>query len=193
MSSSQINANLQTSSSKTNELTISEGFEQLFEANKNRLYRYIYAAVWDSAAADDIFQETSLTLWNEFSTFESGTDFSKWATCIAFNRIRVFKRTQNKYQLGFDDDLLQEFSNNLSVIEGSSATQEIKWRHLEHCRTLLPQSMQEIYNYFYNQNLLAQDIAQNTGRSIFAIRKAIHKLRKKLFDCVEEKFSGVEK
>ncbi|MGJ8691813.1 MAG: sigma-70 family RNA polymerase sigma factor [Thalassotalea sp.] len=170
-----------------------EGFEQLFEADKNRLYRYIYASIWDSSAADDIFQETCLTLWNEFSKFEPGSDFSKWATCIAFNRIRIFKRTQNKYQLGLDDDLLQEFRNNLPAFEASPYTQEVKWRHLEQCRTQLPHSLQEIYNYFYNHNLLAQDIAENTGRSIYAIRKTIHKLRKKLFDCVENKFSWDEK
>ncbi|WP_078061934.1 sigma-70 family RNA polymerase sigma factor [Catenovulum maritimum] len=170
-----------------------EGFEALFEADKNRLYRYIYASVWDSSAADDIFQETSLTLWNEFSKFEPGSDFSKWATCIAFNRIRAFKRRQNKYQLGLEDDLLQEFSNNLSILEENTAAQEVKWRHLEHCYTLLPPPMQKIYQYFYNHNLMAQEIADQSGRSIYAIRKAIHKLRKKLFDCVEQKISGEKK
>lgn len=191
--SSLHNTNNQPLSGKTSaELINTEGFKYLFEANKNRLYRYIYVSVWDAAAADDIFQETSLTLWNEFSKFEPGTDFSKWAICIAYNRIRVYRRTQNKYQLGLDDDLLQEFSNNLPVMETSPGAHQVKWRHLEHCRTLLPHSMQEIYNYFYNHNLLAQDIAENTGRSIFAIRKAIHKLRKKLFDCVEKKLSGDE-
>ena len=66
-------------------------FKQLFEPDKNRLYSYIYAFVSNHSMADDIFQETSLTLWNEFSKFEPGSNFSKWATCIAFNRIRAFK------------------------------------------------------------------------------------------------------
>lgn len=186
------NINNQLAEETPSDLINPEGFEQLFEANKNRLYRYIYASVWDSAAADDIFQETCLTLWNEFSKYEPGSDFSKWATCIAFNRIRVFRRSQNKYQLGLDDDLLQEFSNNLPVIEDSTIAQEVKWRHLEHCYTLLPSSMQEIYQHFYNQNLMAQDIADKTGRSIYAIRKVIHKLRKKLFDCVENKLAEMK-
>lgn len=168
-------------------------FSKLFEADKNRLYRYIFASVWDNSAADDIFQETSLTLWNEFSKFERGSDFSKWATCIAFNRIRAYKRKQNKYQLGLEDDLLQEFSNNLSILEENAVAQEVKWRHLERCYSLLSPPMQEIYQYFYNQNLMAQEIADQSGRSIYAIRKAIHKLRKKLFDCVETKISGDEK
>ncbi|WP_440877079.1 sigma-70 family RNA polymerase sigma factor [Thalassotalea sp. PLHSN55] len=193
MSSPKTSINPQLSSHHKNEQNLAEGFAQLFEPNKNRLYRYIYVSVWDSAAADDIFQDTSLTLWNEFSNFEPGSDFSKWATCIAFNRIRAFRRTQNKYQLGLDDDLLQEFSNNLPTIETSPTSQEVKWRHLEHCRTQLPRTMQEVYNYFYNHNLQAQDIAENSGRSIYAIRKAIHKIRKKLFDCVEKKYSGAGK
>ncbi|MDU0352553.1 sigma-70 family RNA polymerase sigma factor [Paraglaciecola aquimarina] len=175
MSSEQKN---QLSEKPSSELDNAEEFERLFDANKNRLYRYVYASVWDNSAADDIFQETSLTLWNEFSKFEPGSNFSKWATCIAFNRIRAFKRKQNKYQLGLDDDLLQEFSNNLSVFEENTVAQETRWRHLEHCYTLLSPPMQKIYHYFYKQNLVAQDIAQKSGRFIYAIRKAIHKLRK---------------
>ncbi|WP_420933485.1 sigma factor [Alteromonas sp. A081] len=81
----------QLSEKPSSQLDNAEGFERLFDANKNRLYRYVYASVWDTSAADDIFQETSLTLWNEFSKFEPGSNFSKWATCIAFNRIRAFK------------------------------------------------------------------------------------------------------
>lgn len=192
MSLHKNNKKNQLAKKPSSDLISTAEFEQLFEADKNRLYRYIYASVWDTAAADDIFQETSLTLWNEFHKFIPGSDFAKWATCIAFNRIRVFRRNQQKYELGLDDDLLQEFSDNLPEIEEGVVAQESKFSHLEHCRTLLSSSMQQIYNYFYNYNLTAQDIAEKSGRSIYAIRKSIHKLRKKLFDCVEQKISGDE-
>ncbi|EWH08844.1 extracytoplasmic function alternative sigma factor [Catenovulum agarivorans DS-2] len=165
----------------------SSQFGQLFEADKNRLYAYIYAFVSSQSVADDIFQETCLTLWQEFDKFELGSNFSKWANVIAFNRVRHYRQSQKKYQLGLSDDFLQEFSQNVAIIESQVGSQEQKWRMLEHCCSLLPEPLKNIYHKFYVENLTAQELADITGRSIHAIRKSVFKLRKKLFDCVENK------
>lgn len=167
-------------------------FSELFDADKKRLYCYIYAYVSNSTDADDIFQETCLTLWREFETFELGTNFTKWANTIAFNRVLAFRRKQNKYSLGLSDDFLDEFSANLSIIETNAVAHERKWQHLESCCTQLPDTLKKIYQQFYRENLTADDIATKTGRSIYAIRKAIHKLRKKIFDCVDKKLSATD-
>lgn len=163
----------------------SEVFVELFEFDRRRLYAYIFAYVMDHAAADDIFQETSMTLWHEFDKFELGTNFSKWANGIAFNRIRVYRRTNNKFTLGLSDELILSMK---STIDASSETTQLnRWNHLEQCRLLLPLTDQQLYHQFYVDNIKAQTIADQTKRSIFAIRKSIHKLRKKLFDCVDKK------
>ncbi|WP_420933472.1 sigma-70 family RNA polymerase sigma factor [Alteromonas sp. A081] len=162
-------------------------FGQLFEADRNRLYSYIYAFVSNRSAADDIFQETSLILWREFDKFEMGTKFSKWANVIAFNRVRHYRQAHKKYQLGLSDDFLQEFSKNITVSENRPISVEQKWRYLEHCCSLLSEPLKKTYHSFYVNNLSAKELAESTGRSIHAIRKSVFKLRKRLFDCVEQK------
>lgn len=184
---------LETSDKNSGELIRSSQFGQLFEADKNRLYAYIYAFVYDPAMADDIFQETCLTLWQEFDKFELGTNFSKWANVIAYNRIRRHRESQKKYQLGLSDDFLQEFSENIENYESVAINHELKWRHLEDCCRHLSDPLKQIYQHFYVKNLTAQQIATNTGRSIHAIRKSVYKLRNRLFDCVEEKLQRVSK
>lgn len=168
-------------------LFTSNQFVELFEADKNRLYSYIYAFVANTAAADDIFQETCLALWKDFENFELGTNFSKWANGIAFNRILTFKRQQKKYTLGLGEDFLLELKNDLSVIEQQTMALEKKWQYLEVCCRSLSPPLLQIYNSFYVNNLTAQEISRSTNRSIHAIRKAVHKVRKKLFDCVQNK------
>ncbi|WP_016957734.1 sigma-70 family RNA polymerase sigma factor [Catenovulum agarivorans] len=180
------NSNLESSSHAINPANY-KLFHQLFEADKRRLYAYILAFVSDKTTADDIFQETCLVLWQKFNTFEVGTSFSKWANTIAYYKIINFRSKQNKYQLGLDDDFLLEFSDNLAIIESRATKQEKKWRHLEHCRSQLSSSMQTVYHGFYVENSTAQHVADNTGRSIYAIRKALGKLRKKLIDCIDNK------
>jgi RNA polymerase sigma-70 factor, ECF subfamily len=160
-----------------------ELFIALFEADRNRLYAYIFAYMMDHTATDDIFQETSMTLWREFSKFELGTSFSKWANVIAFNRIRVYRRNNNKLALGLSDELMVSLTETISKEDYS----ETRWVALQECRTHLRDEDQQLYEAFYVKNLKAQEVAAESGRSIFAIRKAIHKLRKKLFDCVDRK------
>lgn len=163
-------------------------FVGLFEADRNRLYAYIYAYVMNRTAADDIFQETSMTLWREFERFELGTNFSKWANGIAFNRVRVFRRNNKKYALGLSEDLMLNIGE--VMVQEEETQHDDRWQHLQHCRSLLPSNYQQLYEAFYVSNQKAQQVADQTGRSIFAIRKSIHKLRKKLFDCVDRKSKG---
>jgi RNA polymerase sigma-70 factor, ECF subfamily len=175
-----------TAKKETGLLPNQELFISLFEADRNRLYSYIFAFMSNAAATDDIFQETSMVLWREFQKFTPGTKFSKWANGIAFNRIREYRRKNKKYAIGFSEEMLE----SLAEVAEKTSEEDTKWQKLQDCRTGLPEHIQKLYNDFYIQNLKAQEIADNSGRSIFAIRKSIHKLRKKLFDCVEHKKRG---
>lgn len=161
----------------------SKQFIELFEAERKRIYAYIYAYVMDKAAADDIFQETSMILWREFDKFEPNSSFTKWANAIVFNRVRVYRRNNNKLTFGLSEELMNEISDSVSFDE----TRENRWAALQACRAQLLAADHHLYEDFYLKNLKAQQIADNTGRSIYAIRKSIHKLRKKLFDCVDRK------
>ena len=158
-------------------------FVSLFEADRNRLYSYIYAYMMDHTATDDIFQETSMTLWREFEKFEPGTNFSKWANGIAFNRVRVYRRNNKKFSLGLSEEIMVSISETISKEDYT----ETRWETLQECRTHLRDEDKKLYEDFYVKNKKAQEVADDTGRSIFAIRKAVHKLRKKLFDCVDRK------
>lgn len=178
-----------TSGSSLRDNSTSSIFMSLFEADKNRLYAYIYAYVLDYTAADDIFQETSMTLWREFEKFELGSNFSKWANGIAFNRVLSFRQNHKKYKLGINDDIIQELADVVAVAEIDITSKPSKWLHLQHCSEQLSAPLKNVYHAFYVEELKAKDIAKKTGRSIYAIRKVIHKLRKILFDCVEQKIT----
>lgn len=169
------------------DLVVAEQFRVLFEADKRRLYSYIHAFVRHSMAADDIFQETCLTLCKEFEKFEIGTNFSKWANAIAYRRVLAFHHSHKEYALGLSDDFLNELSETYLQFETLSDQQEQKLRHLEQCISLLSLPLRQVYHRFYEHGETAHEIAAATGRSIPAIRKVVHKIRKRIFDCVDEK------
>lgn len=161
--------------------TNADTFAALFDLEKRRLYAYIYAFVLDKAAADDIFQETSVILWKEFDSFEQGTSFRKWSNAIVFNCVRTYRRQQKRLVSGLSDELLEQ----LIAVTYQHSNTEQKWHMLQRCVSLLSDSAHQLYYGFFIENLSAQALADKTGRSIFGIRKSIHLLRRKLFDCVD--------
>ena len=160
-----------------------ELFVSLFEADRNRLYAYIFAYVTNRSGADDIFQETSMLLWEKFDQFQPGTDFSKWANSFAYYQVKTHRHKEKKHPVGLSDSLLESLADSAETADSN----EKKWQVLHECRSDLPDHTKALYEDFYVKNQKAQDVAEDSGRSIFAIRKAIHKLRKKLFDCVDFK------
>ena len=59
---------------------------QLMMKYQRKLFGYILTLVPSRADAEDILQETSLTICEKFSDFESGTNFYSWACQIAFGK-----------------------------------------------------------------------------------------------------------
>ena len=99
-----------------------------------------------------------------------------------FNCVRTYRRQQTKLVSGLSDELLEQ----LSAVASHQDNTDQKWGMLQHCVSHLSASAHQLYYGFFIENLSAQALADKTGRSIFGIRKSIHLLRRKLFDCVDK-------
>ena len=169
-----------------NEVTAPPGKEELFSAlyreNHRLIYSYIYSAMANKTAADDIFQETGIVLWKKFSEFKEGTSFLHWANAIAYFKIKEYRRKSTNDKLVLSEDLvtqLNEQAENLQ--EGLNRRQ----RQMNTCLEKLPDHNKSMVKGFYEEKKSANQLAEESGRSIFAIRKSIHKIRKKLFECID--------
>ena len=158
-------------------------FLELYQNDRKRLYAYIFTIVADSTSADDIFQETSMVLWREFEKFQIGTDFRKWANGIAYNRIREHWNKNKRHKKMFDDSQTEMIAEKAADME---TVLDERWDTLQGCVKKLRDVDQELFNDFYSDRQTASQLSEKTGRSIFAIRKSIHKIRRKLFDCVDK-------
>ena len=159
-------------------------FLGLFTTHRYAIYAYILAITGHKDSADDVFQETSIFLWKEFHRFEPGTNFLSWAKAVAYNRVREYRRKRSNDKLVFTDNLmdsLEQESENLHDVF------EQRWSVLSSCVGGMSEKNISLFKDFYAKKMTAQQLADELGRSIFAIRKSIHKIRKFLFDCVDKK------
>ena len=65
---------------------------QLMMKYQRRIFAYIHTLVPSRSDAEDILQETSLTVCEKFKDFELGTNFYSWACQIAYWKVRAAEK-----------------------------------------------------------------------------------------------------
>ena len=154
---------------------------QLMMKYQRKLFGYILTLVPSRADAEDILQETSLTICEKFSDFESGTNFYSWACQIAFWKVRAARKKFATAKVIFNEDVLEVISQTRLEME-----EELDDRHhaLSTCLKKLNERDRRMILVRYESGHNVKAAAQACGRTIQGAYKALARIRKTLHDCV---------
>ena len=158
-------------------------FVALFAAHDRGVYKYILTLLANSNITQEVFQETSVTLWQKFDEFQPGSNFLAWACRVAYFEVLKFRQTARRDRLRFNDGLLHTLAEERSSSEGL-----LQARHLAlpDCMAKLPQADRELVEQRYSSDETILDIARRTGRSANTLYKALERIRRTLMKCIEE-------
>jgi RNA polymerase sigma-70 factor (ECF subfamily) len=78
-----------------------------------RLAACIHAMVPGWQDAEDVLQDTKVTLWREFPAYQAGSDFWAWAQQVARRKVRAFQRKRQHERLIFSDELVDALMEHL--------------------------------------------------------------------------------
>jgi RNA polymerase sigma-70 factor (ECF subfamily) len=155
--------------------------EQLLR-NQGQLLGYIYSLVRDLDDADDLFQQTSLVLWDKFDQFDPERSFVSWACGVARYEVLNFVRARSRDRLYFSDEL------SLALIE---AQEDLEKERLEERREALAGCMKklrdrdkELLEACYGPSSGVRDVAHARGRSAQSVHNSLRRIRRALFECV---------
>jgi RNA polymerase sigma-70 factor (ECF subfamily) len=159
-----------------------EQFTVLFARHVEQLQAYIGTLVPHAANADEVFQETSITLWHKYGEFRPDGNFAAWACGVAFNVIRNFRRTESRRRTFLLDDALLE---QLGQVQIESRQRLVHRREaLADCLARLSPTDQELIERSYGSSDNMAAVAANLGRSANSLYKRLKVLRGLLFDCI---------
>src|SRR5258706_13124341 len=86
-------------------------FAERFVRNENRVYRYIFSLVPRRSEAEELFQETSLTLWKTWERYSPEVDFVAWSCGIAHNLVRNhLRKRKSQPRLLADEQVLDQLA-----------------------------------------------------------------------------------
>ncbi|NLE39759.1 MAG: sigma-70 family RNA polymerase sigma factor [Pirellulaceae bacterium] len=159
----------------------SEEYVRLWAVHAQRIYSYILSMLANRADADDVFQEVSMTIWNKFEQFESGTNFRAWAYRVSLNKVREFQRARRNEPV-FCDNALLEVVDRLTTQR--SDVLDTQYRLLTHCLHKLCPRDRDLIERLYRVGATPKSVSQQVGRSVAGIYKALGRIHDALLDCV---------
>lgn len=159
-------------------------FVALFVKNQRRIYGYILTVVPDCNEADDLFQQTSLVLWEKAAEFRPDEDFVRWACGIAFNVIRNYRVKKRRDRHSFSDDMLQQIAE---VRSRQSDWLEASLAALGACMEDLEPFDRRLLDLCYDGRQSIRKVSEDLGRTENSIYQRLHRIRARLFDCIEHK------
>ena len=156
-----------------------EEVQLLFVRHENSIRAFVRSLQPSLTDADDVMQETFLTVSRKAATFEPGTNFVAWACGIA--RLKVLENFRQRKRA----NVLSEAAV-IALAEGAPSAQSMNEREsaLEKCLEQLSPKARDLLWRRYSRRQSSTEMAEAAGMTSSAVRVALTKARKALRDCI---------
>ena len=156
--------------------------------HRHELLAYLYSALPDYHAVEDLFQEVCLVAVQKAADFQDGTNFAAWARTIARNKLRegLRKRTGVLLDDAFFDGLDRAFAEVRAALDPDPRKEALRL-----CLGQLQDGARQIVSLRYDEGLDPAAIAERMGKSRAAVNSLLQRIREILKECVERRLSPV--
>lgn len=155
-------------------------FAERLVRSQQRVLRYIVSLVPNRADAEELFQQTCLTLWECWERYHPELDFFPWACGIAHNHIRNYQRRRQNAQVHLSADVLELLAQRSRELR---EREDHRLAALRDCLAeLTDRNRRVIENYYAGRAVV--EIAEQLSASPNAIYKLLDRIRLALHDCV---------
>jgi RNA polymerase sigma-70 factor (ECF subfamily) len=163
-------------------------FAERLVRNQQRVFRYVVSLVPNRADAEELFQQTCLTLWECWERYDPALDFFPWACGIAHNNVRNFRRKRQNAQPLLQADVLEILARRSLELR---QREDDRLAALQDCLAALTGGNRGVIEGYYGGRTV-QEIAEQRSASPNAIYKMLDRIRATLHDCVSMRLAGGE-
>lgn len=160
-------------------------FKQLFEENKDRVFRICCSYVISDQNRHDLFQEVFMNVWKNLESFRNESHINTWIYRISLNTALTYCRLQSKHDRRCQE-IKQEIISDDAFNLAQKQLQEKDLQKMFHAINKLPFLEKSIISLVLEEVEHAQ-IAKICGISEGNVRVKFHRIKKKLRQLMEEK------
>ena len=165
-------------------MELSEEFILELSQSQQRLFGFLFKRLADREQAREVLQRTNLVLCRKADNFEPGTNFKAWAMTVANYEVMAYRKTQVRERLVFTDEV---FAMIGPADDGRSSAQSDRVAHLKHCLKGMSLKNRELLDWRYQGERTMEKIAEDIGSTIGAVKVKLHRLRRQLLGCIQNR------
>jgi RNA polymerase sigma-70 factor (ECF subfamily) len=165
-----------------------EEFVTELTANQPAIHAFIISLMPGDPGADDVLQQTNLTLWRKRETYLGGSNFRAWAFECAKWTLRAYLKEKNrKSWLIFDDELTRAVTERMidRMPTGPSDARSA----LTVCLGRLRQSDRDLLLSYYEDGRSLAQCAAHHGGSAGSLKVILFRLRTALRRCIADRLA----
>lgn len=160
------------------------GYTELYRKYARRIYNSIHRIVSHTAEAEDILQETFVTVFNDLGRLSNVINFEAWVKRIAINRAISHIR---KKKIEFTDLGFTEFEAEKEYSTDENDIFESKVEDVRNCIEQLPPGYKTIVSLYLFEQIPQEEIATMLGISHNTVRTQYHRAKKKIISSLKDK------
>jgi RNA polymerase sigma-70 factor, ECF subfamily len=150
-------------------------------SSQDMLYGYVVSILPSWADAEEVFQETSLILWEKREGYDHTRSFVAWSYGIARNVALDFIRKNRASRATLSPELITKVEEvRLRVGDVLQRQGEA----LQHCLERLSENQRSFVMNCYGTDVPMVQVAGRLGLSENAVYLRLSRLRKTLLDCI---------
>lgn len=147
-----------------------EAFGQLYEANFNKIYRYIVLRIGNETEAEDVTQQVFIKALQSISSFRwKGVPFSAWLFRIAHNQVIDYLRKKGKQATVYLNESLSNDDNPQLATE-----RKLDIEQLILATKHLTKAQREVICLRFTSELPTAQVAKVMGKSEGAVKALQH-------------------
>lgn len=158
-------------------------FADLFSTHQQRLFGYILGIVRNNSDAQDILQQTAVTLWKKFDDFDPDTEFIRWSITVARFETLNFLKYRRRSRIYFDQGLMEHLASEFSDMSADFV--EARQEALKICLTKLPEDDRKLVDSRYSHKLGSRQLSELLDRSQASICNSLRRIRENLLECIQ--------
>ncbi len=159
-------------------------FELLVRRHTSELYQFVYKFTSNSAAAEDVVQETFLQVYRSAASFDRSRRLKPWLFTIGANKARDYLRRQSRRrEVAFDAPITkneesgQRFIDLLTgddVVPDEDMLLEERRRLVRGVMDSMPSKLTEVLILAYYHRFPYREIAEIVGIPLGTVKSRLH-------------------
>jgi RNA polymerase sigma-70 factor (ECF subfamily) len=167
-----------------------EAFQSIYDLFSRKVLNFIYRMVASIEEAEDLTQETFVTVYQKLESLKDDAKFEPWLFRIARNY--VYQKYRRRVPPAVSVDFRDEEGRSASELadERKDPQEEFQAEELDdvvrEVMLELPEKYREVFVLSAIQDLSYQEIAEIVGRSLASVKTDIHRARLQVRKRVKE-------